>query len=539
MTQYVTAPQCIVQIYPFEGGTYTLTSAQNGVLQADVSKNIRGQVGTFSLYLAPGGPNGPNKRPSWTDLITPMSLVVIGFRRGSYQQISMIGVVRNCREIQSWRPERNVSRVVSVEGVDFQYFFTLPSYYTLSFLGGVTAGAIGGGVGLTALLSDSLLTGTPDKFGAAWYQKIMAGPNSIMNDLSFAYQGSRVKFYDLLAQYWQPYPSSVDIPYADYFMLSEGTWQSKFMQVFPFPWYEFFVITATPGYYPGVSAGNTGYTDPSSFLTIPGFFPAVPQIVARVNPLPLVSDPNFAIDTTAWNALPNYTTDEISGVQHSIEFSDDEVFNFFVVNPTWLTNQFGGSNAATAPFIYTFAAWVDTASIHRYGYRPHIAELQWFSDPTGAQAKALNAAGKSTADVQTLVQQLALRQASYFEPAPNMARGEITTRLRPDILPGVRFTFTPYKDNEQWQFYIEGVSHSYVFGQHSTTTLSLARGLPLSVYEDSALLAKLHTGNAQRLNGTYTNGIPSGLGNGLTPINYQNYQAVVGGLASIYSTPQS
>lgn len=548
MTQHVTAPQCTLQVYPFEGGTYTLTTQSGAVLGVDVEKNIRSSTGTFTLTLAPGGPHGPNARPSWNDIITPMSLVIIAMARGAYRQVVMMGVVRNCEETEEWRVGKRVIRVMTVRGVDFQYFFTLPSYYTTSFLAGAVTGAIPGAEGLKAILSDSLLVSSPDKFGAAWYKKIMAGPTGIMNDLSFAYQGSRVKFYDLVGQYWQPYDANIEIPIGDYFMLSEGNWLQKFRRVFPFPWYEFFVITAPPGAYPNVATGNTGYTDPSTFLTVPGFVPSVPQIVARINPLPWTKPkslgggktlPPLAWDASYWNALPNWTTDETSGIDHSIYFSDDEVRNFYVINPVWLTAQMGNSNMSNAAFIYTFSALVDTASIHRYGYRPHIAEIEWLNDPTGAYAKKLASEGKGPQDFEQLVQLLAFRQSSYFEPTPNMARAMLTTRLRPDVVPGTRFTFSPYKDNQMWQFYIEGVSHHYRFGEASTTTFQLTRGLPKDVYDSEAMMISLHTGNAQRLNGSYQSGIPSGLGPTLAPVNYNTDQSIVGGIAKIFSSPQS
>lgn len=551
MTNEVAAPQCVVQIYPFEGGEYSLSTYSGAALAVDVEKNLHASAGSFTLTLAPGGPYGPNARPSWNDLLTPMSLVVIAMARGAYRQVVMMGVVRSCEESEDWHVGKHVVRVLTVRGVDFQYFFSLPSFYTTSFLAGAASTAIPGAEGLRALLGDSILQAPPDQFGAAWYQKIMAGATGIMNDLSFAYQGSRVKFYDLVAQYWQPYDGNIEIPLGDFFMLSEGTWLQKFRKVFPFPWYEFFVITAPPGYYPNISAGNTGYTDPSAFLSVPGFLPSVPQIVARVNPLPWAkptsssssstSLPPLTWDAKKWEALPNWTTNESGGIEHSIYFSDDEVRNFFVINPVWLTAQMGNSNSNNSPFVYTFAALVDTASIHRYGYRPHIAEIDWLNDPTGAYARQLTAAGKGPADFEQFVSLLAFRQSSYFEPVGNMARGALTTRLRPDVLPGTRFTFAPYKDNEPWQFYIEGISHHFRFGEPSTTSFQLSRGLPESVYNNYSLMTDLHTGNAQRLNGKYVSGVPSGLGSPLQPVNYQSVlgSSLLGGIAKIFSTPQS
>ena len=550
MSGFVTGPEAYVAVYPFEGGQYILSGNNASLLDLSVSKNIRGQVGTFSMLLAPGGPYGLNARPSWTDLLTPMSLVVIGIARGSYREIVMIGVVQSCQETQDWRTNKGVMRTISVVGADFQYFFSLASYYTLSFLAGTSAAVVGGEAGLQALLSDSLLSATPNAFGEAWYKKIMAGPQSIMASLSFPYNGGRVSFYDMVAQFWEPYDSNIEIPFADYFMLSEGSWQQKFMKVFPFPFYEFFVTTCPKGYYPGTALPSPNVIPATTYLNLPGFPDSSPQIVARVNPLPWTRPtqaasnsgtfPQVEWDQSYWLNLPVYTTNENSGIENRIYFDDSEVRNFYVINPVQLSALFGQSNSSNSPFIYTFASFADVASIHRYGYRPQIQDIEWFYDSAGQYAQSLAAGGGTPEDFQTFVQQLALRQTSYFEPTPNMAKGQITMRLRPDIFPGTTFEFTPYKNQELWKFYIEGVSHRFTFGGMSTTTLTLSRGLPNAVYADSNLMIALSTGNAQRKDGVYQAGLPSGLGPPLTPVNYQNIvgQGLIGDIAQIFNKAQ-
>lgn len=551
-----TAPQIFISIYPFEGGNYLINGNNGYLLRAQINKNIRGQIGTFELDLAPGGPNGPNARPTWTEILTPLSLVIIGLARGNYRQIVMVGNVQSCQESQIWKTGKGVERSISVQGTDFQQFFAQPSYYTTSFLAGVASGVLGGEIGLRALLSDSILSGPPNQFGSAWYTKIMAGPQSIMNALSFNYKGSRVKFYDIVSQYWEAYDSEVQVPMADYFMLSNGSWLQKFMTVFPFPWYEFFVTTAPYNYYDSnipppsssIASGGTIQVPASIGFDLPGFSAVAPQIVARVNPLPwtqpteAVSNgtnmPPLNMDQNRWNALPTFTTNEINGIEHSLMFSANEVRNFYVINPIWLTQELGNSNGSNSPFMYTFAAFVDVASIHRYGYAPNIMETEWFSDPDGAQARALVSSGVPPDQFEQLVAQLALRQSSYYEPTPLMAKGAITMRLRPDILIGTRFIYSPFKNIEPWEFYVEGVSHNFVFGEQSTTTLTLARGLPSSVYSNAPLLQAIHTGNAERINGIYTQGNVSGLGTGLTPVNYQTAQAILGNIAGQFNQAQ-
>lgn len=541
MPNLVATPACWVDIYPFEGGVYTI-SGDNALLRAlVVDKNIRGGQGTFSMTLLPGGPFGLNARPAWIDILTPMSLVVIGMQRAGRAQIVMVGVVRTVGQSEVWVPGQGVQRALQVNGADFAYFFSLQNYYTQSLLN-VSLGSPLGVTGALTAIDNGLVTGTPDVVGKAWYEKIMAGPQSLMAALTFAYRGGRQTFFSLVGTWFEKYTQAdIDIPLGDNFMTADGTWSQKFNELFPFPWYEFFVTTAPIGAYP--ASQTTGF--PLTMLSMPTAVPAAPQLVARVNPLPRLTNtgstatPAFAMDFSLWDALPQYTLDTPGALQNSLQFDDSELRNFYVINPMWLSNQFGVTNDMQTPFTFLFASWVDTASIHRYGYRPEISELHWFSDSNGLAAQKNAANGVGISGFETMVADLALKKISYHEPTVLMARASVSTNLRPDILPGNRFLFAPFKDGQVWEFYIEGVTHNWVFGGNSTTTLTLSRGLPQSVYADDALMVAMHTGNAQRLNGQYVVGLPPGLGASLQPVNYNNMAAVTGGIAAIFAAPQA
>lgn len=159
---------------------------------------------------------------------------------------------------------------------------------------------------------------------------------------------------------------------------------------------------------------------------------------------------------------------------------------------------------------------------------------------TGAYAQGLASQGKGQTDLEQLVSQLALRPVAYYEPTPNMLRGGVTMELRPDIMPGNRFTFAPRtRDGQQWTFYIEAVEHSMTFGGRAETSLTLARGLPKDTYSDQSLLVSLHTGNASRVNGVLQAGLPSGVGPGLQPLNTQTEASLLAGLAGLFSAPRN
>jgi hypothetical protein len=542
MSGAVGVPGCFVDVYPFEGGVYTIGSTNALLRSIEVDKNIRSGQGTFTLLLAPGGPFGPNARPGWLDILTPMSLVVIGMSRMGRSQIVMIGVVRTVSETESWVPGRGVQRAVQVQGADFGYFFTMSNYYTQILLN-FTLGSAAGAGGSLSSIDQGLSAGTPDTIGAAWYKNIMAGPNSLMAATTLAYRGSRISFFDMTAALFQRYTQAdIGIPLGDNFISSDGTWDDKFRSIFPFPFYEWFVTTQPQGItFPGQSPGS-----PITMDSLPAADPACPHVVARVNPLPRLVNtgttktPEFAMDFSLWDTLPLFALDGFSngGRQHSIQFDDSEVKNFFIINTMWTSNLFGATNDMLIPFAYLFASWVDTASIHRYGYRPDIKELHWFADPKGIQAQSNAAAGNGSTAFDRLVGDLALKNVSYYEPTPNMARAVISTNLRPDILIGNRFVFAPFKNGEPWMFYIEGVNHKFTFGSDGTTSLTLTRGLPQAIYNDEALMVALHTGNAMRQDGGYTIGLPPGLGQPLRPFNLGTAPAVTGDLAGIFAAPQ-
>jgi hypothetical protein len=125
-----------------------------------------------------------------------------------------------------------------------------------------------------------------------------------------------------------------------------------------------------------------------------------------------------------------------------------------------------------------------------------------------------------------------------------MAVGSVVMPLRPDIMPGCKFEYAPFRGGELWTFYIEAAEHDYNFGGDSTTTLFLSRGLPSSVYADMSqkgIFYGVLTGTAERFEGEYalqqatTNDI------GLTIFGSQPDQlaALAASIALAYGNPQT
>jgi hypothetical protein len=523
--QSTAAVNCFVDIYTKEQGVYNFSGQK--LLRVKTSKTLKGNVGIFEIHLAPET-IGPNL--SWSQIITPMSLVVIGMKRADKAAIPMVGVVSTISESQVWTSGASVDRTIVIRGYDFSYFFTITDYYTLWYLTVVKQLGI-------SLSAAGLLQGDPGQIAQTWYDSIMAGVG-VYGATSFPYKSANLTFTSVLGQRFDNY--DVQVPFGDYFLGGNESWLSKFRETLPMPFYEFFITTMSNAAYSGVS-GGTQFSSQGLGSSIT----ATPVVIGRLNPVPLLtgSSPNNdappifpAIDTSKWVTLPLFELDSFGFIGSSIAFSEHDVHNFYVINPTWLSGQNGQSNSNITQFIFNYALVVDDASLNRYGYRPMMGDISWLSDIEGGFAQ------NSKTNVPQLMATLLGRFCGYYEPLPLMASAVVTTWLRPDIQIGCRFRYKPFKDNVSWDFYVEGVDHIYTFGNESTTILTLSRGLPTSVYNDSTsngLLYNLHIGNAQRKDSVYEIGLPSGSAQPLHALNATQTAVWMGQLSQHYITPQS
>lgn len=525
------SPSCFVDIYPYEGGLYTLTSGD--VLSVQTSKSIMEDVGTFRIVLAPS----VVKRLSWAQVITPMSFAVIAMQRGNRSNVVMLGVVTRVTEQQIWNPGAPVTRAIVIEGQDFGYFLNLPDYYSLWFL---AASATPSDVSLSDIVTMGLQQGKPADVGRTWYDTIMIG-NGVLKNTGFRYNGTLVPFGDAVKTRFEDYDTN--IPVTDYFLGVNDSWFRKFRAIFPSPFYEFFVTTDS-----GDTYGESG--GPQAAFSAQGMRPqivAAPAVVARINPLPtLVSSikdgaTSFdSIDVSRWTALKQYDLDGLGFLNSEVRFSEEAIANFYTLNPTWFSGLIGANSNNIVQPVYLYGGAADYASIARYGYRPQILNTLWFSTSPTAVSD----------DTSSFQQQLATalgRLAAYYEPLALMANATVRMNLRPDIEIGNRFTYAPFRlgptqDVTTWDFYIETVSHTYVFGGETTTTLSLGRGLPSKVYGDTntnGLLYNIHIGNAQRFQGDYKTGLPSGSQPALTGISSsKSFAEQLSALERLYTTPQ-
>lgn len=526
------APSVNVLIQPYEkDNTIQLTPANFPGLEVDVFKTL-GQPSSFSIILPPNSPDvtnslGVNPVPVGTvnsvtfpdstqDLasaITPMSTVIIQMMRGTYTYTVFFGIVLSIREVEQ-RTEERVTRLIEISGVDMQYYLMNFAYFTLTWLGAANNifNNLGNIAGITLLQSGDVY-GPPETLGLTFLQKVTY-PYLINTALPI--NNNRYTFNDLVEPRFGSFDSgSINLlfPFIPAFYASEGTWWDKFQTFFPSPYYEMFFQTAeTSG---GATTTNAppiisdlGYpalqaiATPSQTLTFnnrefKNFF------VVREMPFPRLSTSStgapyaYTMNINAWNSLVEYgfSNGVTPFLTSEMEFSADEARTFYMIDPSTIDQLFGSATNAYAAFItLKTASMLDPIPFTKYGYIPEFSQIQWFFSNVKNSTTALQQFGAS----------LLLTLGAYYMPLPLSARGSIVLPLSPTILQGNKITCQPFKNGEDWTFYINEVTHHFEFGGKSTTTLKISRGLPKNVYNDTGgILTAMLQGLVERANFQY------------------------------------
>ena len=355
MSYQITSPQCFVQIFPYDGSSYSFPSdfknlPNGGLLECTVTKNIHSaSPGTCELILSPGGPNGLAIGPSWGQIIVPLSLVIVTMLRGGNGNVVFVGVVHTVTENLDWTAS-SPTRETVVQCFDFQYFLTAYNFYTLTFLG---SWASSGGSSLPtssylSTVNSGLVNGDPIAVASEWL-KVMF---SILWRLGFQINsGNRqtfISFINLLVPVFQQFGMpgvtangpTIPVGFGN-LSTTDSSWWSKFTEIFPFPMYELFLQTVPnrfmsdvflhnyQGNLPDNPSGNPpiGYLPPYNQLTYPLAYgnslpynlrmsydnTPVTALVARKFPFPV---PNLAGNEPymdQWNKLPVFYPGQETG----------------------------------------------------------------------------------------------------------------------------------------------------------------------------------------------------------------------------------
>ena len=581
----ISNPLCSIDIYPYESNSsYTLNGAQ--VLECTTQKQLRDNGGSASIILAPGGPNGQGF-PSWAQVITLQSLVVIAMQRGYKSNVVFVGVVREVGEAESWDTGPGVSRNTVITAMDWGAWFQDFNWSALTFLA-VTNGAAYAAsqqlppeMGLPGL-ELGLIGSNPGQIASGWYSKIMGGTQGILSGTQIQYAGQTYSWPTATTAFFEDYPYGATWPSANYYISQAGSWYDKFSEIFEAPYYELIVGTAPYGAWNpslqssspvqgqstvnskelyGVAQGSvslnnggTAWVSPGIPFTskgLPNAVPAYAQVVGRVCPLPdlMVSDQTqtatglqgqqayiySGVDMSRWMSLQYYELDLDAGFNSSsTALVLQDYYNFFVLNPTAI-KQFWKVDSSPGVFMYAYSGAANVAGIHRFGYRAMIRDTMWLVD----QNYVVSESEDPSVAMQNLVAGLTTRLATFYTPTAIMESANVIFRLSPDNFVGNVFTYSPFRGDEPWTFYINSVTHTWKFGGPSLTTLGLERGLPQSVYQNQAIMQQVLAGNAQRLKGHIVSGLPANSGPALQTFGLapDSVTTVLGQIAQIYKTP--
>ena len=243
-------PLCSIDIYPYESNSsYTLTGAQ--VLECTTRKALRDNGGSATIVLAPGGPNGQNF-PSWAQIVTLQSLVVIAMQRGVKSNVVFVGVVQEVTESQDWETGLGVSRNIEITALDWGAWFQAFNWSALTFLAVTNGTAFAGSVGAPAqaglTLADlGLGSSNPGQIAYNWYTKIMGGTSGILADTQIRYAGQSYPWPIATTAFFEEYPYGAIWPSSTYYLSQDGDWYSKFSEILEAPYYELIVGTAPAG----------------------------------------------------------------------------------------------------------------------------------------------------------------------------------------------------------------------------------------------------------------------------------------------------
>jgi hypothetical protein len=525
----LTSPIMYVDVYRSSSqpsAPITLTPTNSGLMNLTVEKYIRGDVNTgrFSFTLAPGGPSGVNSPITWTSILTQYSLCVIYGGRGQSKAILMVGLISSITEEQNWS-NNSVRRIINIKGFDLTLYFTTFAYYVLDYLGYTnTLPGNFGPAGSNSMLNGGTIQNSPDKVGVDWFVNTLVGHTgsspvaspAVLQATYLTYQGNNIPLRNILTYWFEAYTTPANtpiiIPVLTNFLISQGRFYDKFVQIFPFPFYEFFINTVPHGYYPNATPPVVSIS-----TQVPGFGTADVVTVGRVNPLPTAdvnSSGNFILERSRWDALTQYSLAPYSFIDSKTEYNIDDIKNFFVISPMGeMTAPGGAPGNNLAPAIEQMGCMFDQQSIAKYGFRSEVDPLIWWVDPYDTILNSVPSTASGTTVPSTLqYESFLLKLASYYEAFPNMLYATVKIPMWPSIIVGNQFQYYPFKNNIQYTFYITGVEHNYNYGANSTTTLYLERGLPTSIYQDtpSGILLDVHLGQAERVNGTIVSA--SGIG---------------------------
>lgn len=203
-----------------------------------------------------------------------------------------------------------------------------------------------------------------------------------------------------------------------------------------------------------------------------------PAIIMRERPFPTIKS------RARWDGLPTHTLEPEDIQNRNIVSDGADRFNYWQLEAQGL----GGAGFSTAALIQQATTRppgqpgnvpiYDLDSIRKHGFRRFMQGTRYLPANEGAEG-----GGAVWLAVAAIWQRIV---HDWYVTAPLQYTGSIkTSRLRPEIRLGDRLFENRRADGTQtdddwtsWEYYIEGVAHSYAYPNAGETTLTVTRGQP-------------------------------------------------------------
>lgn len=418
---------------------------QDGMLiHVTTNKDLNAPAGAFTITMHDRRrPDLGNRRVS--EVLKPMDLMTVSFRRGNVFLGAMVGVVSAIPTVSEDVDPTSGARIrqMTISGFDMGklllaagifYFKDAPlgdpkTYWEKGFRDLTEAGVFPG--------------------GPRWQIIQTVLENRLYEFMSLNYQRGDgfANLRKIVDYYLGETYGDIMVP-MQYFDQEQNLW-SLFSSLCDKPWTELFVDT-----WPTDGAFRSGMV-PHQGATHTGGEPfdgVTPVIVMRETPF----------DEASWNALPRFIID--NSVIHHVEVGGEPtIYNLYYARPEGQGGYGPLANQAIAgkPILYE-------ESVKRHGYRPLVAENK--AIPLDVEEVS------RMPDIQTRTAYLTNQLYNWFALTGEFLSGTIVVQGNPLYRVGTRL-LRKLPGGDAVEFYIEGVTHSFsMFGEFKTT-LRVTRGL--------------------------------------------------------------
>lgn len=490
-------PICLIEIHG-DDETYEVAmessapignSPAHDLLACTTEKRISMEsAGTFELHFAC---TRDAQGRTWADKIHPQNLVVIQMMHHSGAlgpdgagelHTVMIGLVDHVTDGVAMNNRGVPNRSIVVRGRDATKMLTTGMVTYWNFLGAALLGA--------AQHTDiARFNDTPSRIARELLETLVVK----FLQTTVRINGAPTQLWDLLGYDLSSYEAELPAGLDAKFTAGEGSFWQFFVKLASPPFHELFVDTRRRK----TLDTNGGRETRAPRFTL-GKDQSCPVLMLRPTPFPYITPPVRSLlgtipdnklvepdgtlnvpevhviaerDGLTWDGLIRHEIGHQDGlrgepIQEQLSVSDAEQYNLFLPLPSYPV-------LPDNMFLLSVPPIFDRARFHRYGYRPLT--------PSCALLQPKQS-GDVNEPIWDFYISLAWRLASWYVLNDQFRSGTKLIQLSPHIHVGERLVDRSPWQHRTYEYYVESVTHRFMFGQSATTTLGLTRGLPEESY---------------------------------------------------------